>query len=74
MNNIYFAFSKYFGNFNSLLCHFPTLGQWNTQNIPWLYSVEQGRNMNRNDAYDLSFHFQFLNMNFSGVKAHQILF
>ena len=53
MNNIYFAFSKYFGNFNSLLCHFPTLGQWNTQNIPWLYSVEQGRIMNRNDAYDL---------------------
>ena len=54
MNNIYFAFSKYFGNSNSLLCHFPTLGQWNTQNnIPWLYSVEQGRNMNRNDAYDL---------------------
>ena len=41
------------------------------QNIPWLYSVEQGRNMNRNDAYDLWFHFQFLNMNFSGVKAHQ---
>ena len=27
--------------------------------------------MNRNDAYDLWFHFQFLNMNFSGVKAHQ---
>ena len=71
MNNIYFALSKYFGNFNSLLCHFPTSGQWNTQNIPWLYSVEQGRNMNRNDAYDLSFHFQFLNVNFSGVKAHQ---
>ena len=47
VNNIYFAFSKYFGNFNSLLCHFPTLGQCNTQNIPWSYSVEQGRNMNK---------------------------
>ena len=25
-----------------LLCNFTILGQWNMQNMPWLYTVKQG--------------------------------
>ena len=39
-------------------------------NIPWLYTVEQGKNRDRSDAYDLLFFFffQFLGMIFSAVN------
>ena len=42
-------------------------------NMPQLYVVEEGKNMDRSDACDLWFLFQFLDMNFSTVnfKAHK---
>ena len=37
-------------------------------NIPWLYTVEQGKNRDRSEACDLLFFFQFLDMIFSAVN------
>ena len=37
-------------------------------NIPWLYTVEQGKNRDRSDACDLLFFFQYLGMIFSAVN------
>ena len=53
---------------------FSLLGQWNTLNMPWLYTVEQDKNRDRSDACDLWFPFQVLGMMFSAVnfKAHKI--
>ena len=36
--------------------------------MPWLYTVEQGKNTGRSDACELWFLFQFLDMNFSAVN------
>ena len=38
-------------------------------NIPWLYTVEQGKNRDRSEACDLLFFFQFLDMIFSAVNC-----
>ena len=52
---------------------FYLLGQWNMLNIPWLYTLEQGRNRDKSSACDLWFFFQFLGMIFLAVnfKAHE---
>ena len=52
---------------------FYNIRKWNMQNMPWLYTVEQGKNTDRSDASDLWFHFPFLDMNFSALnfKAHK---
>ena len=44
------------------------LGQWNTLNMPLLYTVEQGKNRERSDVCDLWFFFQFLGMIFSTMN------
>ena len=53
MNDIHFTIGKYLLIFIHYYVILPLLGQWNTLNMPWLYSVEQGRDTVRSDALDL---------------------
>ena len=53
MNDIHFTIGKYLLIFINYYVILPLLGQWNTLNMPWLYSVEQGRDTVRSDALDL---------------------
>ena len=39
-------------------------GPWNMHNMPWLYTVEQGKNRDRSDACDIWYLFPFLGMTF----------
>ena len=50
--------------------------QWSAQNMPWLYTVEQGKNRDRSDVCELWFLFQFLSMSFSALnfKANKNFF
>ena len=43
-----------FDNFYLLLCYFTILGQWEKENMLWLYIIERGKNRDiLSDAYDL---------------------
>ena len=53
MNDIHFTIGKYLLIFINYYVILPLLGQWNTLNMPWLYSVEQGRDTVRSDVLDL---------------------
>ena len=75
MSDIHFTLGKHLLIFIHYYVILPLLGQWNILNMPWLYSVEQGRNTVRCDERDLWFLFP-IGMNFSAVncKAHKNFF
>ena len=58
MNDIHFTLGKHLLIFIHYYFILPLLGQWNMLNMPWLYSVEQGRN-NWSDVMSVIFDFFF---------------